>query len=230
MPTTNGRKDSEVQAAEGPSDPELDSLIAPQGYDADLVDEVATMQTPAQQRRAALRFFIVMIIVLAVAFWLCTPANFVAPDLSPAPFGIHERPLPPSDKFLEDAIPRTVGDFRLVDVRKERVFEAPFIGAETIQAIYLDELGQPVSVVVIEAESYINARRYLENYKRLIEERTETTEWQERLFIDENFIQWAAPTFAERAYGLAWNNERYFIAVTSPISAAQQALAEDFPY
>ena len=228
--STNGRKDSEIQATEGPPDPELDSLIAPQGYDAELVDDVATMQTPAQQRRSALKFFIFLVIILAIAFWLCTPANFVAPDLQPAPYSIHERPLPPSDKFLSDAIPRTVGNFKMVDLKSERVYEEPYIGANTLQATYVNDIGQPVSVVVIEAESYINARRYLENYKKLLNERTEVTEWEERLFIDENFIQWAAPTFADRAYGLAWNNEQYFISVTSPISAAQQALAEDFPY
>lgn len=230
MSSTNGRKDSEIQAAEGPPDPELDSLIAPQGYDAELVDDVATMQTPAQQRRSAIKFLIISIIILAVGFWFCTPSDFVAPELLPAPYGIHERPLPPADKFLEDAIPRTVGNFKLVNLKKEQVFEAPFIGATTVQATYINDIGQPVNVVMIEAESYINARRYLENYKSLLEERTELTEWQERLFIDENFIQWAAPTFADRAYGLAWNNERYFISVTSPISAAEHALAKDFPY
>ena len=57
-------KDSELQAAEGPPDPELDSLIAPQGYSAEEVDDIATMQTPAQQRRSAIRFLVIMIIIL----------------------------------------------------------------------------------------------------------------------------------------------------------------------
>ena len=82
----------------------------------------------------------------------------------------------------------------------------------------------------LEADSYINARRYLENYKTLLNERTNVTEWQETLYIEDNFIQWTAPNFADRAYGLAWNNDRYFIAVTSPVSAAQQAVAAEFPY
>ena len=48
MSETNGRpKDSEVQAAEGQPDPELESLIAPQGYDPELVDEVATTRFTA---------------------------------------------------------------------------------------------------------------------------------------------------------------------------------------
>lgn len=231
MSATNGRrKDSEIQAAEGAPDPELESLIAPQGYDPELVDDVATMQTPAQQRRAAVRFFVVMLALLAIGFWFCSPADLVIPEFSAAPYNIHDRPLPPANKFLEDAVPKTVGDFRLVDLKTERVFEEPFVGEVVIQATYVDTSGRPVSVVVIEAESYINARRHLENYKKLLEQRANITEWQEKLYIEENFIQWAAPDFADQAYGLAWNNGRYLYAVTSPIREAQQALAAAFPY
>ena len=231
MTASNGqRKESEVQAAAGPPDPELESLIAPQGYDPELVDDVAEMETPAQQRRKAIRFGIVMLILIAIGFWFCTPANLVIPQFPEAPFGIHERPLPPQDKFLDAAVPRTVGNFQLVDLKKEQVFEDPYVGAVVVQATYVDDNGHPVTVVLIEAESYINARRYLENYKRLLDERTNVTEFQEKLYISENFIQWAAPDFADRAYGLAWNNDRYFIAVTSPISEAQRALAAEFPY
>ncbi|RME76966.1 MAG: hypothetical protein D6784_04685 [Chloroflexi bacterium] len=231
MPDSNGRpKDSEIQAASGPPDPELDSLVAPQGYDPDLVDEIVNLETPAQQRRKAIKFLLYSILFLALVFWFCTPANLVVPELSPMPYGIDQRPTPPPNKFLEDAIPRQVGDFRLVDLQKKRVYEDPYIGALTIQATYTDSQGNPATVVVIQAESYINARRYLENYKRLIHEQATVTEWQERLYIEDNFIRWAAPDFAERAYGLAWNNDRYFIAVTSPIRAAQEALAKDFPY
>ncbi len=227
---SNQRKDSEIQAAEGPPDPELESLIAPQGYDPELVDDVATMETPAQQRKKTIRFFIFSLIFLAVLAWLCTPANLVVPEFSPAPYGIDQRPPPPVDKFLEAAIPLTVGEFKRVDLKKEQVFEDPYMGATIIQSLYLDEANSPVTVVIIDAHSYINARRYLENYKRLLEEHTTLVEWQERLYIEENHIQWAAPDFADRAYGLAWNNERYFIAVTSPISAAQKSLASQFPY
>jgi hypothetical protein len=231
MASTNGqRKESEVQAAEGRPDPELESLVAPQGYEPELVDDVATMETPTQQRRKAIRFGIVMLILIAIGFWFCTPANLIVPEFPETPFGIHDRPLPPQDKFLDDAVPKTVGDFRLVDLRQEQVFEDPYVGAVAVQATYVDSNGQPVTVVLIEAESYINARRYLENYKRLLNERTTLAEFEEKLYIDENFIQWAAPEFADRAYGLAWNNERYFIAVTSPISEAQRTLAADFPY
>jgi hypothetical protein len=233
MPETNGRaKDSEIQAAEGPPDPELESLIAPQGYDPELVDEVATMEKQAQQRRAAIRFMIVSFILLAIGFWLCTPANLVIPAglNEPAPYGVDQRPTPPSNKFLEDAVPRTVGEFRLIDLKKEQVFEDPFIGAEVIQATYLDEIGNPAGVVMIEADSYINARRYIENYKKMLQERATVTDMKERIYIDKNYLQWSAPDFADKAYGLAWNNDRYFIAVTSPISATQQALAAAFPY
>ena len=231
MPSSNGqRKESEIQAAAGPPDPELESLVAPQGYDPELVDDVASMETPAQQRRKAIRFGIVMLVLIAIGFWFCTPANLVIPTLPDSPLGIHDRPLPPQDKFLKAAVPRTVGNFELVDLKQEQTFEEPYIGAVVVQATYVDENARPVTVALIEAESYINARRYLENYKQLLNERTNLAEFEEKLYIEENFIRWAAPDFTERAYGLAWNNERYFITVTSPISEAQRALAADFPY
>ncbi len=228
--TNNRRKESEIQAAAGPPDPELESLIAPQGYDPELVDDVATMETPAQQRGKAIRFLIGMLVLMAILFWFCTPADLVIPELPPSPHNIHERPLPPSDKFLRNTLPKTVGDFRLVDLQEEQVFEEPYTGEVVLQAVYVDSIGNPVTVIMIEADSYINARRYLENYKVFLNERTTVTEWQEKLYIDENFIQWAAPNFADRAYGLAWNNDRYLIAVTSPISAAQHSVAAEFPY
>jgi hypothetical protein len=171
-----------------------------------------------------------MFILVAILFWFCTPADLVVPDLPDAPYNIHERPLPPQDKFLENVVPQTVGEFQLVDIKKEQVFEEPYTGAVTVQATYIDNQGNPVSVVLIEAESYINARRYLENYKTMLEQRTTLTEWQEKLYIEENFIQWVAPDFADRSYGTAWNNQRYLIAVTSPISSAQRALTAEFPY
>jgi len=232
MSENNGRrKDSELQAAQGAADPELESLIAPQGYSPELVDEVATMETPVQQRGSAIRFMIISLILIALGFWFCTPANLIIPDLSSsAPYRIHDRPLPPSNKFLEDAMPRSIGNFKLIDLKKEKVFEDPYIGAVIIQATYLDDIGNPATVTIIDADSYINARRYLENYKQLLHERAQITAWQERLYIDENYIQWSAPDFADRAYGLAWNNDQYFIAVTSPISSTQQALAAEFPY
>lgn len=229
--TTNGRrKESEVQAAEGPADPELESLIAPQGYNPELVDEVANMETPADQRRKAIRFMLWMLALVAIGFWLCTPADLVVPELPTAPYGIHQRPQPPANKFLKDTLPQTIGAFKLVDLKTEQAFADPYIGAFVVSATYVDDNGYPVNVVAIEAESYINARRYLENYKRLLHERTTLAQWQERLYIEDNFIQWSAPDFADRAYGLAWNNGRYFVAVTSPIQEAQQTVAAEFPY
>lgn len=233
MSVTNGRrKDSDIQAAAGPPDPELESLIAPQGYDPNLVDEVATMETPQEQRRKAIRFMIWMLLLAGLGFWFCTPANLIVPENldDPAPFSLDTRPPVPTDKFLEDVVPKNIGDFTLVDLRTKQAFEDPYIGALIVQATYINEAGQPVTVVMTEAESYINARRYLENYKQLIEERASIEEWRERLYIDKNYIQWAAPDFADRAYGLAWNNRGHFIAVTSPVQAAQTALAAEFPY
>jgi hypothetical protein len=230
--TSNQAKNSEIQAAMGPPDPELESLIAPQGYHPDLVDEVATMETPGQQRGVAIRFGIISLLLLALGFWFCTPANLVIPAglNDPAPFDVDKRPTPPTDKFLEDTFPQTVGDLKRVNVRKEQIFEKPFVGATIVKATYVDSIGNPAHVVMIQADSYINARRYLENYKALLQEQTTVVEWKERLYIEDNYIQWAAPDFADRAYGLAWNNDRYFVAITAPISATQQALAKDFPY
>lgn len=231
MSTNGRRKESDLQAADGANDSELESLIAPQGYAPELVDEVANMETPAEQRRKAIRYALIALVLLAGSFWLCTPANLDIPDLSsPAPYGLDKRPTPPADKFLEDTVPRNVGEFKLVDLKKERVFEDPFVGATVVRATYLDAVGNPASVVMIQAESYINARRYLENYKKLLEEQAGLVDLKERLYIDENYLQWSAPDFADRAYGLAWNNDRYFIAITSPISSTQQALAAAFPY
>ena len=230
--TNNHRKDSDIQAAQGPPDPELESLIAPQGYDPALVDDVATLETPAQQRRKALRFMIGLLILLGIGVWFCTPADLIVPETvyKPAPYDIDDRSDVPSDKFLEDVIPKKVGDFRLVDLRKEQAFEDPYIGAFVVQATYIDDAGSPVTVVMTQANSYINARRYLENYKKLLNDRTDVVAWQERFFINKNYIQWSAPTFADKAYGIAWNNNSHFIAVTSPISSAQQAVAAAFPY
>jgi hypothetical protein len=231
MSVTNGRpKDSELQSAAGPPDPELESLIAPQGYDPEMVDDIAGMESPGQQRWVAIRFLLMLVILVAIGFWFCTPANLVIPELPSAPYGLHERPPIPADKFLESVVPKEIGQFRLIDLKKEQVFEEPYIGAVALQATYVDEIGNPVSVVMIEADSYINARRYLENYKKLLEEKANLVEWQEKLYIEDNFIQWAAPGFANRAYGLAWNNDRHFIAVTAPISSTQQQLAAEFPY
>ncbi len=233
MPETNGRpKDSETQSALGPVDPELESLIAPQGYNPDMVDEVATLQTPAQQRNAAIRFGIISLILLALGFWFCTPANFVKPvglD-DPVPFEVDKRPTPPTDKFLEDTFPQTVGDFKRVHLKKEQLFDDPFVGATVVRATYVDPEGNPAGVIIIQAESYINARRYLENYKQMLYQRATVVEWKERLYIEDNYIQWSAPDFADQAYGLAWNNDRYFVAITSPLSATQQALVKAFPY
>jgi hypothetical protein len=231
MTDTNGRrKDSDIQAAAGPPDPELDSLIAPQGYDSTLVDDIAMLETPAQQRRKAIKFMIYGLILLGLGFWFCTPANLVVPKLNPIPYGLDTRPTPPTNKFLEDAMPKTVGAFKLVDLKKEKVYTDPYIGATVVRGVYVDNQGNPAAVVMIQAESYINARRYLENYKNLLHNQGNVTAWQERLYIEDNFIEWAAPNFADRAYGLAWNNNHYFISVTSPIQTAQQTLAQNFPY
>ena len=233
MADQNGRKkDSELQSAAGPADPELESLIAPQGYAADFVDDIATMETPAQQRRQGIRFVLTLIILLALGFWFCTPSDFIAPENIdvPAPYGLDERPVVPTNIFLKDVFPQTVAGLTLVDVTEEKAYEDPYIGADIVRATYVNDEGIPAVVVMSTAGSYINARRYLENYKTLIETRATPLEWQERLHIEDNYIQWAAPGFADQSYGLAWNNEGHFISITSPIREVQEALATDFPY
>ncbi|MEM7349120.1 MAG: hypothetical protein AAF485_33235, partial [Chloroflexota bacterium] len=227
----NRPKDSELQAASGPNDPELESLIAPQGYDPDMVDDIATMESPQKQRRQAIRFGIIMILLMGLGYWLCSPNSIPPENLEdPIPYEIDSRSPPPSDKFLEDSFPRSVGDFNLVDLKETQSFQDPYIGAFVLRGTYLDSAGNPVIVEMIEAESYINARRYLENYKNLLESEANATELNYLLYIETNYVQWNAPGYAERAYGLAWNNDRYFISVTSPISMAQQSLASQFPY
>ncbi len=223
-------KDSELQAADGPPDPELDSLIAPQGYSAEEVDDIATMQTPAQQRRSAIRFLIIMVILLGLCFWFCTPANLVVPDLPDAPYGIHERPTPPTNKFLIDTFPRTLEGLKLVDIREEQIFAKPYVGATVVRATYVDDQGNPATAIMFQADSHINTRRILENYKTMLEQESNLTEYKEKLYISENFIQWAAPGFADQAYGIAWNNGPYFVAVFSPIREVHEKLAQEFPY
>jgi hypothetical protein len=173
-----------------------------------------------------------MLLVLAIGFWFCTPADLVVPSnwADSAPYGLDERPPVPSDKFLKEIVPKTVGEFKLVDLQEEQAYEDPYIGAEIVKATYINEAGVPALVIMTQAESYINARRYLENYKKLLEQRANPTEWQERLHIEQNYIQWAAPGFADQAYGLAWNNDSHFIAITSPVREAEEALAAAFPY
>jgi len=226
------RKDSELQSAEGPPDPELESLIAPQGYDPDFVDEIATMESLAVQRRKGIRFVLMLIIVVGIGFWFCTPSDFVAPENldEPAPFGIDTRPTIPTNKFLKNMVPQTIGPLKLVDVTEEKAYEDPYIGADIVRATYVDAEGIPGVVILTDAGSYINARRYLENYKKLIEQRVDPIEWQERLHIEDNYIQWAAPGFVDLSYGLAWNNEGHFISVTSPVREVQEALVSGFPY
>lgn len=230
--TNERRKDSELQAALGPPDPELESLVAPQGYDPNLVDDIAMMESPAQQRRQGIRFLIIMLLILAIGFWFCTPADLIVPAnlTDPAPYGLDERPAVPTNKFLKDIVPKTVGEFKLVDLKEEQAYEDPYIGAEIVKATYVNDAGIPAVVVLTQAESYINARRYLENYKNLLEQRANLTEWQGRLNIEQNYIQWAAPGFADQAYGTAWNNDSHFISVTSPVREAQAALVAAFPY
>ena len=233
MTDTNGRrKDSDVQAAAGPPDPELESLIAPQGYDPDLVDDIATMESPSQQRRQGIKFLLIMVVILAIGFYFCTPANLIIPSNldDPAPYGLDGRPTVPTDKFLEDVFPKTISNFTLVALKAEKAYEDPFIGADVVRATYVNEAGTPVLVVISQAESYINARRYLENYKNLLETQANVSEWEERLHIEDNYINWSAPGFADQAYGIAWNNDSHYISITSPVREAMEAMAAAFPY
>jgi hypothetical protein len=232
MSELESRKISEIQAAEGPPDPELESLIAPQGYAPSLVDEIASLESPRQQRWKGIRFLLYMVGLVAIGFWFCTPSDLIVPANwnEAAPFGLDDRPAVPTNKFLKDVIPRQVGGFKLVDLREERAYEDPYIGAEIVKATYINQAGAPVLVIMSQAESYINARRYLENYQRLLDTQAEVTVWQARLHIDRNYIRWAAPGYANQAYGVAWNNQSHFISVTSPVPDVVETMAAAFPY
>ena len=47
----NYPKETETQATTDPVPAEFDSAIAPQGYEPELVEEIADMETPGQKRR-----------------------------------------------------------------------------------------------------------------------------------------------------------------------------------
>lgn len=231
MPGENGlARESDIRATTDPPEPEWESSIAPQGYAPELVDEIAEMETPGQQRRKVIRWAIFTLLLIVATIWLCIPRNADLPTGDPAPYNIGQRPRPPMYIHLTDLVPETVGDFKLVRAEEKQFFEDPYIGALGVVAAYVDADLNPVQVILIDAKSDINARRYLQNYKVLLVESVRDAEVKDLIWLDHSYVQWQAPSFADRAYGLAWSNNKFFIAVTAPSQTAQENMAALFPY
>ncbi|MFQ5575801.1 MAG: hypothetical protein ACE5G8_02305, partial [Anaerolineae bacterium] len=231
MPQSAGaRKESEVQATTDPIPAELDSPIAPQGYQADFVTDIANLENPAQKRAGAIRLLLFGLLMVALVLWPCPiPNPQELPGDAPIPYGIERRPLPPTDLFLEQIAPKSLGEYRLVNQTVQRVFEEPFVGATVAVATYTNPNGGVATVWIINAESYINAKRYMKGLKAFLQSQKNAAVvdyiWQEH-----NFIEWEAPELANRAYGFAWSNRHFYYSVTSASKEVTHFFAQNFPY
>ena len=163
-------KETETQATVDPVPAEFDSAIAPQGYEPELVEEIADMETPAQKRRKAVRYLIWTAILFVGAIYMCRPSADELPNDIPIPYELASRPLPPADIFLRQVAPRELGDFTRVHQNVERSFQEPFVGAEIATATYLNSDGEAATISIINAGSYINANRYLTGLRDFLEE------------------------------------------------------------
>jgi hypothetical protein len=231
MPDGNGRRrESDIRSTTDPVPPEWESSIAPQGYEPEMVDDIAAMETPAQQRRGLVRWLVITLLLFAATFFFCIPRNAELPTGDPPPYNISQRPRPPTDVFVKDMIPKTVENYRLVHLEETQMYNEPFVGARAVLATFLSPDSQPVLVTMIDAQSDINARRYLRNYKSLLTEKTRGAEVKDLIRFDHSYVQWYAPALVDRGYGLAWSNGRFFLAVTSSNQVAQEGLAANFPY
>lgn len=224
------RKETETQATNSPVPEEFDSAIAPQGYQAELVEEIAAMETPQQKRRKAIRYLIWTVLLIIGTIYVCIPRNAERPNDIPIPFGLETRPLPSSKLFLRQIAPQAVGDFTLVHQVVEQSFEEPFVGADIATATYTNAEGRAVTVSIINAGSYINANRYLKGLKSFLEEEGQATNIVDRIWLKHSFLEWEAPTLANRAYGFAWNNDRFYYSVTGANQEDRDFVVENFPY
>jgi len=226
----NYRKEAETQATTDPAPEEFDSNIAPQGYEPQLVQEIADLETPPQKRRKAIRYLIWAALLLLIATYFCTPRNVERPNDIPIPYGLENRPLPSSDLFLYQIAPQSLGNFKLVHQQVERSYEKPFVGAEIATATYTNPQGRAVTVWVIDAGSYINANRYLRGLRTLLQETAGTGQVADRIWLDHSFLAWEAPELANRTYGFAWNNDRFYYSVTGANKEDRDFFVENFPY
>ncbi len=224
------RKETETQATSDPVPEEFDSAIAPQGYEPELVEDIADMETPEEKRRKAIRYLIWTALVLIVATYFCLPRGLERPNDIPIPYGLENRPLPSPELFLYQIVPKSLGEFERVHQQVERSFEEPFVGAEIAMATYTNPRGRVVTVWIINAGSYINANRYLRGLKTFLAEEVGATKVVDRIWLEHSFLEWEAPKLANRAYGFAWSNEHFYYSVTSANKEDRDFFVENFPY
>jgi hypothetical protein len=236
-PTKNGRpasrqypKETETQATNSPVPEEFQSNIAPQGYEAELVEEIADMETPEEKRRKAIRYLIWTVLFVIVATLFCIPRNAERPPDIPIPYDLESRPLPSSELFLYQIAPREVGDFRRVHQQVARSYEDPFVGAEIATATYTNSQGRAVTVSIIDAGSYINANRYMGGLKRKLAAEGQAANIVDRIWLETSFLEWEIPSPVNKGYGFAWSNERFYYAVVAPQKEDRDYMVENFPY
>ncbi|MFQ5613509.1 MAG: hypothetical protein ACE5H9_15400 [Anaerolineae bacterium] len=230
MTDDNGpTRQSDIRSTTDPIPEEWESNIAPQGYEPEMVDDIADMEPPARQRRSAIRWGIATVLLIFATFFFCIPRNAERPNDEPAPFNLDQRPRPPADVFLKDLPPQTVGDFNLVLSRENQFFERPYVGARGMVTVYRDANGESVQVLLIDARSDINARRFLRGLKELLQQ-DDQAEIRDRIWLDYSFVEWFAPTQGEQPYGLAWNNRNYYILVSAASLEALEGVAAAYPY
>lgn len=225
------RKESEIQATSDPPPAEIPSPIAPQGYEEEFVEDIAQMETAGQKRGKALRYLIFMVLGFFLIVYFCVPRNSTdLPSNVEIPYNLQDRPLPPTDLFLHQIPPKTLGDYTIVHRKVERSFEKPFVGAEIAQFTYVNPQGQTATLNIINAESYINAKRYLSSLKIILNEEVDATEVVDFIWQEHNFLQWEVPDWAERRYGFAWSNQHFYYSVYSGNEDTRDFIVENFPY
>lgn len=223
-------KETETQATNSPVPEDFDSPIAPQGYEPELVEEIADMETPQQKRRKVVRYLIWTVLLIVGISFFCIPRGAEKPNDLLIPYGLEERPLPASNLFLRQIAPKTLGSFTLVHQTVAKSFTEPFVGADIATATYTNPQGRVVTVSIINAESYINANRYLKGLKAFLQEEGGSTEIVDRIWLEHSFLEWTAPNLANRAYGFAWSNEYFYYSATSAHQEDRDFFAENFPY
>ncbi|MEM7034517.1 MAG: hypothetical protein AAF629_33560 [Chloroflexota bacterium] len=227
---TNYPKETETQATIDPVPAEFDSAIAPQGYEPELVEEIADMETPGQKRRQVIRGIISTLLFLGAVIFFCAPNETELPPDIPIPYGIASRELPRSDLFLYQIAPKSVGGFNRVHQNVERSYQEPFVGAEIATSVYVNDQGQTVTLSIINASSYINANRYLEGLSKQLEEEGGSPEVVKRIWLQHSFVEWDNAALSNQTFGFAWSNEHFYFSATSALEESRNFFAENFPY
>ena len=226
----NYPKETETQATIDPIPVEFDSAIAPQGYDPELVEEIADMETPGQKRRKVIRGLIGTVLLIVATLYFCAPDQSELPPDIPIPYGLESRELPRKDLFLYQIAPLAVGDFKRVHQNVDRSYEKPFVGADIATSIYVNDQGQTVTLSIINASSYINANRYLKGVSTSLAETGGNVDVTERIWLSPSFVEWNNADRGNEAYGFAWSNENFYFSVTSALEESRDFFAENFPH